>query len=110
MWTSSPGAMSRLAKPMIWPYFVTASPLRMGRSATLWPRPTRPAAVIVSAPTASRWPAGMVRAATATLSSGRRWTAKRDRGSADMGSVSGGRELTTEAQRAQRNSRKERSN
>src|SRR6266700_424575 len=71
--------MYLLVKPIICPYLVTASPFLIGTSAILWPSLTRALAVKRSAEPLSSVPAGILRAATATLSSGRRWTATWDK-------------------------------
>ena len=87
-----PAAMSWLAKPMIWPYLRTGSPFLIGRRATLWPEPIAAgdgdgAAVELQRPCRR----GSACAATATLSSGRRWTATCDSGTAGIGGPFGER-------------------
>ena len=55
---------------MVWPYFVIGSPAAIGRTANLCPSPTRAATVMMPPSNRISMPAGNVRAATATLSSG----------------------------------------
>ena len=45
MCTCAPGAMSSVAKPMIWPNLRIGWPLAIGSTAILWPRMMRAAAV-----------------------------------------------------------------
>src|SRR3954452_1018449 len=69
-WTSSPGMMVRVARPIGTPNFSTASPSVIGRSATLWPSGISSCAIRYSPP--RTLPRGSLRVATAMLSSGER--------------------------------------
>src|ERR1051326_8036118 len=60
--------MSRDAVPMAWPYLTTASPARIARRASLWPRGIASATVTVSDPAAIAAPAASGSSAVATLS------------------------------------------
>jgi hypothetical protein len=67
--------MARDAKPMIWPYLYTGSPVLMSASATLWPRPIGSRTSIVRSASVTMKPRGIGRAATATVSLVRKTTA-----------------------------------
>jgi hypothetical protein len=67
VWTCVPGAMSSVAKPMIWLYLRSGSPCFTARVRILWPGGTRVAAA--TSPS-TLVPARMSMRATTTLSAG----------------------------------------